>query len=180
MIAWVCTVGAVVGVVILASLGDLARREIQGRLGLIPQAILWVASRWLDPVRRVTLYNEQWLPELTGILHDAESVPITRLLIGIRFAFRIIVASRRVKRQPIRGPHSTKLTTWMRPDAVNDLVARRVGTPPPLWRLRSREDLIGPRSIRQVEKIPRVASWPSQGGRPPVPAAYSDIIFRDA
>lgn len=160
MIAWVCTAGALVGVVILASLGDLARKEIQGRLGLIPQAILWVASRWLDPVRRVTLYKGQWLPELTGILRGAEPVPITRLLIGIRFALRIVVAPRRVKRQLIHVPHRPQLTTWVLPDAVDDLIARRVGTPPPLRRVRSREDLIVPRSIRQAEKIPRIPSWP--------------------
>jgi len=59
MIAWVCTAGALVGVVVLISLGDLARKEIQGRLGLIPKAMLWGASRWLDPARRLTLYSSQ-------------------------------------------------------------------------------------------------------------------------
>jgi hypothetical protein len=158
MIAWVCTAGALVGVVILISLGDLASKEIQGRLGLIPQAILWVASRWLDPARRVTLYKEKWLPELTVILRGAESIPFTRLLIGIRFALRIVVALRRVKRQPIRVPHHPQLTTWVRPDSVNDLMARRVGTPPPLRRVRSREDSIISRSIRQAETTPKIPS----------------------
>jgi hypothetical protein len=170
MIAWVCTAGALVGVVVLISLGDLARKEIQGRLGLIPKAMLWGASRWLDPARRLTLYREQWLPELTGILREAESIPITRLLRGIRFSLRIVVALRRAKRQPIRVHRYLQLTTWVRPDSVNDLIARRVGTPPPLWRVRSGEDLVISRSIRQAETTPKIPSlptsgWPTAGSR---------------
>jgi len=161
MIPWVCAIGALTGIFILTSLGDLARKEIQGRLGLIPQAVLWLASRWLDPAQRVTLYKETWIPGLRHVLRETESLPITRILRGIKFALRVVVAPRRPARRSVSVPQHPRLTTWVKPGSLNDLIACRAGTPPPLWRARGHEDLGNMRSIRQalLKLAAQAAGW---------------------
>ena len=45
--------------------------------------ILQLAARRLDPVGKIAIYEEQWLPELICILRGAEARPISRLIIGV-------------------------------------------------------------------------------------------------
>ena len=64
----------------------------------VPHAILRLAARQLGPAQRVTVYQEEWLPELTYILKGSEARPITRLIAGIRYALGILLSARRIAR----------------------------------------------------------------------------------
>ena len=101
MIAWVC--GVLAGV-FLTLLAGLVNDEIRGWLNVIPRALLRLAARRLDSSQRVTIYEEEWLPELEYKLRDAGSRPITRLLIGIWFSADMIRGSSRVARLLQRRP----------------------------------------------------------------------------
>jgi hypothetical protein len=59
MTAWLIIAGASVGAALLTAVGNLATSEVQGRLELLPRAILWFAARWLEPTQRVTVYEEE-------------------------------------------------------------------------------------------------------------------------
>jgi transcriptional regulator with XRE-family HTH domain len=82
----------------LAAVGDLISEEFRDRLEYLPHAILRLAAHRLDPSKRVTVYVDEWIPELTYILKGDEARPVTRLYHGMRFAFGILVAVRRIDR----------------------------------------------------------------------------------
>ena len=86
----------IVGGLVVAALGDMASEEIRDRLDHLPQAILHLAARKLDPGQRVTVYQDEWLPELTYILKGAEARPITRLITGTWYALGILARVRRI------------------------------------------------------------------------------------
>ncbi len=79
-------------------LGDKASQEISDRLDHLPHAILRLAARRLTPQQRITIYQDEWLPELTYILRGAEARPITRLIIGIKFSVGLIITANRIAR----------------------------------------------------------------------------------
>lgn len=81
---------------VLAALGDMVSAEVRDRLDHLPHAILRLAARWLDPDQRVTVYEDEWLPELTYILRGDEARPVTRLYHGTRYAVGILVSVRRI------------------------------------------------------------------------------------
>src|SRR5690242_5563203 len=85
--------------VLLVALGDLLSEEIRGWLDLVPRGILRLAAAQLDPAQRETIYDAEWLPELCYALRGAESRPITRLILGTRYALGLVVAARRVSRR---------------------------------------------------------------------------------
>ena len=82
----------------MAALGDMASEEIRDRLDHLPHAILRLAARRLKPSQRITVYQDEWLPELTYILKGAEARPITRLITGTRFALGILAGASRIAR----------------------------------------------------------------------------------
>jgi hypothetical protein len=83
---------------LLAAVGDLVSEEIRGWLDRIPHLLLWLAARLTDPAQRQALYRDEWLPELTYALHGAESRPITRLILGIRYSAGILRTTRKISR----------------------------------------------------------------------------------
>jgi hypothetical protein len=83
----------VLGGFVLAAIGDMVSEEIRDRLDHVPHTILRVAARWLDPAQRVTIYDDEWLPELTYILTGDEARPVTRLYHGIRYALGILCSA---------------------------------------------------------------------------------------
>jgi hypothetical protein len=85
-----------VGTFVMAAIGGMVSEEVRDRLGHVPHAILRLAACWLDPVHRVTVYEDEWLPELTHILKGDEARPITRLIHGTRFALGILATARRI------------------------------------------------------------------------------------
>ncbi len=80
----------------MTALGDMVSEEVRDRLDYLPHTILRLAARRLDPAQRVTVYEDEWLPELAYILKGDEARPITRLVHGTRYAVGICFGARRV------------------------------------------------------------------------------------
>jgi hypothetical protein len=91
-----------------AVLGDMVSEEARDRLDRLPHAILRAAARRLPPEDRVTMYHDNWLPELAYILKGAEARPVTRLATGTWYALGILATSRRAARhlhpEHVRSP----------------------------------------------------------------------------
>jgi hypothetical protein len=94
----------------MTTLRGMASEEIRDRLDHLPHAILRLAARRLDPCQRITVYQDEWLPELTYILKEAEARPITRLINGTRFALGILASAHRIALHMHRGPNFQPLT----------------------------------------------------------------------
>ena len=94
----------------MTALGDMASEEIRDRLDHLPHAVLRLAARQLTPSQRVTIYEEEWLPELAYILKGAEARPVTRLITGIWYALGILGSAHRIAshlhREPVKAPAS--------------------------------------------------------------------------
>ncbi len=88
----------------MTALGDMASEEIRDRLDHLPHAILRLAARRLDPSQRITIYQDEWLPELTYILKGAEARPITRLITGTTYALGILTSAGRIAHRLHRLP----------------------------------------------------------------------------
>jgi hypothetical protein len=97
------------GGIFLTVLGDMASQEIRDRLDHLPHAILRIAARCLTREQHRTIYEDEWLPELTYILRGAEARPITRLATGTRYAFGIFLSARRITQRLHRAPDSRQL-----------------------------------------------------------------------
>jgi hypothetical protein len=110
MTAWAWAAGTLVGALVLAAVGDLISDEIRGWLDLAPRAILHLAATQLDAAQRETIYQDEWLPELTYALRGAEARPITRLITGIKYAMGILIAARHVADRLNRIPQSEKIS----------------------------------------------------------------------
>ena len=80
------------------SLGELVNEEIRGWLDYLPRFILRLAARRLDPAGKITIYEDEWLPELTCILRGAEARPISRLIIGVKFSVGLLITAKRIAR----------------------------------------------------------------------------------
>lgn len=76
-------------------ISDMVSEEVRDRLDHLPQTILRLAARRLDPKHRAALYEEVWLPDLAYFLKGDEARPVTRLYLGIRFAIGILLSARR-------------------------------------------------------------------------------------
>jgi|HubBroStandDraft_4_1064222.scaffolds.fasta_scaffold111248_2 hypothetical protein len=88
----------------MTALGDMASEEIRDRLDHLPHAILRLAARRLTISQRITVYQDEWLPELTYILKGAEARPITRLISGTSYALGILISVDRIGRHIHRAP----------------------------------------------------------------------------
>ena len=82
----------------VTALGDMFSEEIRDRLDHLPPAILRLAARRVTPSQRITIYKDEWLPELTYILKGAEARPITRLITGTRYALGILASAGSIRR----------------------------------------------------------------------------------
>lgn len=111
------------GGIFLAVLGDMASQEIRDRLDHLPHAILRLAARRLTPEQHGTVYEDEWLPELTYILKGAEARPLTRLATGTRYAFGILISAHRIARRLHRVPKSRQLRTRNTGDIFAESIA---------------------------------------------------------
>lgn len=75
---------------------DLMSKELQGQMEQLPHRILRLAARRLPPALR-TQYFEDWEAELDYILRRHDARPITRLLLGFRFAASLLRGARRLR-----------------------------------------------------------------------------------
>lgn len=98
--------GGIITGVITSVIGELVNEEIRGWLECVPHVILRLAARGLDPARKITIYEDEWLPELTDILKRAEARPITRLITGTTFALGLLITTNRIARHLHRAPSS--------------------------------------------------------------------------
>lgn len=99
MTSFMWTAFTFLGGLLMIALGDMVSEEVRDRLDHLPHAILLLAARRLDPAQRFTVYEDEWLPELTYILKGDEARPMTRLYHGTRFALGILVRANRITRQ---------------------------------------------------------------------------------
>jgi hypothetical protein len=94
------------GGTVTAMTGELVNEEIRGWLDYLPRFILGLAARRLDPAGKITIYEDEWLPELTCILRGAEARPLSRLIIGVKFSVGLLITARRIARHLHRTPPS--------------------------------------------------------------------------
>ena len=118
----------------MAALGDMVSEEVRDRLDRLPLAILRVAALRLDPSQRVTVYEDEWLPELAYILKGDEARPITRLISGTQFAVGILVKSNRITQHlhrpvPEQAPPPGHASSALVPEAAQGAPY----TGPSLW-----------------------------------------------
>jgi lipopolysaccharide/colanic/teichoic acid biosynthesis glycosyltransferase len=87
-IAWAVLMG-VTGALVTAVVGDLVSEEVRTRLERLPAAFIRLAGRWVPADARDEVTDE-WLAELAYILRGTESLPISRLVRGTRFAMGLL------------------------------------------------------------------------------------------
>ena len=66
---------AFLGGLAMTALGDMVSEEVRDRLDHLPYAILRLAARRLDPQQHITIYQDEWPPELTYILKGPKPGP---------------------------------------------------------------------------------------------------------
>jgi len=100
-------VGGVAGTVV----GDLAREEVRRRLDALPMLLVRLASRRLPEPARADRVGE-WEAELGAILlrRGLDKFPISRLVVGVRFALGLFVAAPAFRPRSRRAP-VTRLAT---------------------------------------------------------------------
>lgn len=102
------TVGSIVlwifvlagGVVVLVAgkvLLDLATKEVTGQIDRLPTLILKLALLRL-PADQRERYADDWQPELTHILKELDSRPISRLLQGLWFSTSLLLRARTMRK----------------------------------------------------------------------------------
>ena len=82
----------------MAAIGDMVSEEVRDRLDHLPQAILRLAARRLDPDQWASVYEEVWLTDLAYFLKGDKARPVTRLVHGTSFALGILVSAHRIAR----------------------------------------------------------------------------------
>ena len=157
------------GGIFLAVLSDMVSQEIRDRLDHIPQAILRLAALRLDSGQRTTVYEEEWLPELTYILKREEARPVTRLIVGIWYAVDMIrgapsVASqlnRTTPHAPVPNPASPETTALSSPGAPSVHPSRRVDSGRRTARANRESRLARERRHPEFPLLPRrTPRWP--------------------
>ena len=88
------------GGVLIAVLGELINEEMRGWIDYLPRVILRLAATRLDPASKITMYEDEWLPELTCILSGAEARPISRVILGMKYSAGFLIKARRIASQP--------------------------------------------------------------------------------
>jgi lipopolysaccharide/colanic/teichoic acid biosynthesis glycosyltransferase len=87
-IAWAVLMGTT-GALVTAVVGDLVSEEVRTRLERLPAALVRLAGLWL-PANVRDEWTDEWLAELAHILRGTESLPISRLVRGTRFAMGLL------------------------------------------------------------------------------------------
>jgi hypothetical protein len=82
---------------------DLMSKELQGQAEQLPHRILRLAARRLPSALR-SQYSEDWEAELDHILKRHDARPITRLLLGFRFATSLLRGARRLRADHMSQP----------------------------------------------------------------------------
>jgi hypothetical protein len=75
---------------------DLMSKELQGQTEQLPYRILRLAARRLPSALR-TQYSEDWEAELDYILKRHDALPVTRLLLGVRYSTGLLRGARQLR-----------------------------------------------------------------------------------
>lgn len=112
----------------MTAIGDMVSEEVRDRLDQLPHAILRLAAWQLDPVQRITLYEEVWQPDLAYFLKGDEARPVTRLIKGTSYALGILATARRITRHLDRPvpEQPTPVALRTRSEIVMNLLRQRV------------------------------------------------------
>jgi len=100
---------SVLGTFGMTAIGDMVSEEVRDRLDHVPNAILRLAAQRLDVDQRSALYEEVWLADLAYYLRGDKARPVTRLILGTRFAVGILIAAMRMARQSKPRIHSLSI-----------------------------------------------------------------------
>ena len=136
----------------MTAIGDMVSEEIRDRLDRLPYAILRLAARRPSPGQCITVYEDEWLPELTYILKGDEARPVTRPVHGTRYAIGILASTRRIARhldRPLPGQPAAESKT--------------PADPRPEYPWRDRRELISHRYQRCYRNSTIVLAVPSSG-----------------
>lgn len=90
---------AFVGAALLLGLSELIADEARGWLELTPRGILRLVAMRLPAGQREAIYSEEWLPELLCKMRKGEERPISRLIIGARYAISMARGAGKVGRE---------------------------------------------------------------------------------
>jgi transcriptional regulator with XRE-family HTH domain len=88
-------VAGTVSAVSVGVLTSLVTTEAEGRIDGLPMLLLRVARRRLPESSRDDLYDE-WAAELHAALHGTQGRPLSRLVLGIRFAAGLVRTARQI------------------------------------------------------------------------------------
>jgi hypothetical protein len=99
-----------IGGVLVAVLGELINEEIRGWIDYLPRVILQLVARRLDPAGKITIYEDEWLPELTCILRGADARPISRVILGVKYSAGLLIKARRIASHLHRETAQASLT----------------------------------------------------------------------
>jgi xanthosine utilization system XapX-like protein len=80
---------SIAGAFVFGAVASTLNEEVRGRLDRLPRALIRLAGRRLPQTVRDDLTDE-WAAELDAILQRAEALPLTRLLVGIRYALGLL------------------------------------------------------------------------------------------
>lgn len=102
LVGFLCTL-------ILVAMGEMVSEEVRGRLERLPHTLIALAARWAPTEVRAELHDE-WVAELHEILRGAEALPLTRLVIGTRFAVGQLSTARMYRQ--LFPAHGQVHTSW--------------------------------------------------------------------
>jgi hypothetical protein len=95
----VSLLSAVVAAVVVLVVKDLLKDELRGHVERMPHRLLRLARLRLPAELRSRLHDGEWLPELEHIWARLESVPLTRLVVGTRYALGLLRTAPRIARE---------------------------------------------------------------------------------
>lgn len=113
--AW-AVVLAVGGILLGTTLADLIGEEVRGRLDRLPFLLIRHASARLAPDIRDST-EQEWVAELEAILerHCAEMLPVTRLVVGLRYAGGLARSVSAINKALSNSPSpESRLVVWLR------------------------------------------------------------------
>jgi|SRR5215211_578371 len=93
--AFLAFLAGLVGAILVGVLINLATKEAEAWLDVLPGWLLRLARRRLPASHRVDLYGE-WAAELHMALHNTEGRPISRLVLGIRYSIGLLRTARKI------------------------------------------------------------------------------------
>ncbi|SRR6266568_3987152 len=102
-IAIPAAVGSVAGGFLISSLGSLVGEEAAQQLDRLPHMLIRLAARRLTRSVRQEI-AEEWTAELAYLLWHEKAAPLTRVLLGVRYAAGLLIWSERIGRMAEARP----------------------------------------------------------------------------